>query len=70
MYEILFSIVVQGKQAVKADGTPVSIYLCLYAPIILACSDVHVGAVLYSITQIVIKKSKLNHVLLRLDKIY
>lgn len=68
MYEILFSIVVQGKQAVKADGTPVSI--CLYAPIILACSDVHVGTVLYSITQIVIKKSKLNHVLLRLDKIY
>lgn len=31
MYGILFSIVVQGKQAVKADGTPVSniyLYIC------------------------------------------
>lgn len=39
MYEILFSIVVQGKQAVKADGTPVSIFIhiCSYYFSVFRC---------------------------------
>lgn len=55
MYGILFSIVVQGKQAVKADGTPVSniyLYICYW------CVDIVL--LVYSITQIGTRKANLT----------
>lgn len=62
MYGILFSIVVQGKQAVKADGTPVSTFMVYIYPYYFRnCITLH-----YSNRD---KKSKFNHVLLRHDKI-
>lgn len=55
MYGILFSIVVQGKQAVKADGTPVSniyLYICYWW--------VDIVLLVYSITQIGTRKANLT----------
>lgn len=54
MYGILFSIVVQGKQAVKADGTPVSniyLYICYWwVDIVLLVYSLYLTIYFYDLT--------------------